>query len=339
MLGYSLAEVEPRLSAWQNLVHPDDLARVSEALQAHLAGQTPLYQTEHRMRTKTGEWKWILDIGKVQERDAQGRPVRARGIYQDITAAKLLEERLRRVEKMEAVGQLAAGMAHHYNNMLTTIIGYTSLALYRLPPNDPLTTHLKPVLATAEQAAALVRQLLAFARKQLLQPKTVSLNELILKAQSELKQNLPALVELVTYLAPDLSQVQVDPGQFEHLLLSLTTNAGEAMPRGGQLTLTTRNVSLGLVEAELYELPPGDYVLLTVKDTGRGLSDTVKAHLFEPFFTTKPVGQGTGLSLAMALGIAKQHGGHLLAESQPGQGAIFMLYLPCLAPPANSAAE
>lgn len=449
MLGYSLAEIEPRVGEWQKLVHPDDLPAVMKAMQAHLTGQAPIYQTEHRLRAKSGEWKWILDTGKIIVWDEQGQPVRAVGIHQDInerkaaeeslhryermvsaapdlmslvsrdyvylivnqaylsvtgksyeqivghtiaqvmgdvifqtnkpyldrtlagetvqferwidyplagrrfvsqtytpyvetdgtisslvvsrrdlTDLKLLEEQLRDAQKMEAVGQLAAGMAHHYNSMLTAIIGFTSLSLRKLPPGDPVAKHLNRVMSTAERAAVLVRQLLAFARKQLLQPKTVNLNELVLNLKDKLDPRLNESIELRLSLAPDLGLVNMDPNQFEHLLYSLVSNACDAMPDDGCLTLITANVSLSSVEADLYQLIAGEYVLLTVQDTGMGLTDEVKAHLFEPFFTTKDIGQGTGLGLAMSLGIAKQHGGHLFAESQPGQGATFTVYLP-----------
>lgn len=328
MLGYDLAEIEPHVGVWEKLIHPEDLTEVLKVLQAHLTGNTPLYQTEHRLRTKSGEWKWILDTGKVIVRDEEGQPIRAAGIHQDITERKLLEENLREARKMEAVGQLAAGMAHHYNSLLTAIIGFTSLSLQMLPPGDPIARNLNQVLNTAEQAATLVRQLLAFARKQLLQPKTVSLNELVLTLKDKLENSLTGAIELNLNLAPDLGWVKMDPSQFEHLLLSLTDNACDAMPEGGRLTVTTANITLTAPEADLYQVSAGEYVLLTVQDTGLGLTEAAKGHLFEPFFTTKEVGRGTGLGLAMSLGIAKQHGGHLLAESQSGQGAAFTVYLP-----------
>lgn len=164
--------------------------------------------------------------------------------------------------------------------------------------------------------AVLVRQLLVFAQKQLLQLKIIPLNDLLIQLQGQLKQMIPAPIEFVFDLAPGVGKVRVAPRQFEYLLRALVSNAVDAMPAGGQLTLITATVSLGAVAA-------GGYALLTVKDTGIGLSDEVKAHLYEPFFTTKDVGQGTGLGLAMSLGIAKQHGGHLLAESEPGQGAVL----------------
>lgn len=339
MLGYDLAEIEPHVGVWEKLMHPEDLTEVLKVLQAHLIGNTPLYQTEHRLRTKSGEWKWILDIGKVIVWDEKGQPVRAVGTHQDITERKLLEENRREVRKMEAVGQLAAGMAHHYNSMLTAIIGFTSLSLQMLPPGDPITRNLNQVLNTAERAAVLVRQLLAFARKQLLQPKTVNFNELVLTLKDKLENSLTDAIELNLNLAPDLGWVKMDPGQFEHLLLSLTDNACDAMPDGGRLTVTTANITLTSAEADLYQLSAGEYVLLTISDTGPGLTDEIKDHLFEPFFTTKEVGQGTGLDLAMSLGIAKQHGGHLLAESQPGQGAAFTVYLPRTTPPTPPAPQ
>ena len=323
IIGHTVAELTGE-TVFETLVKPH--------LDRALAGEMVQYQAWFDF---PGAGRRFNDVTYTPYRHQDGTVSGVIVSGRDITAAKLLEERLHQTRKMETVGQLAAGVAHHYNNMLTPIIGYTSLSLQTLPPDTPLARNLKLVLQTAERMAVLVRQLLAFARKQLLLPKPVTLNELVLQLQPGLQRLVPPPVQFSTQLTPEAGQVQVDPGQFEQLLRALVSNAGEAMPAGGRLTLTTAQVSLGPDEAEGYDLPPGDYVLLSIQDTGLGLTEQVRAHLFEPFFTTKQVGQGLGLGLAMALGIAKQHGGHLLAESQPGQGATFTLYLPRLtSPPA-----
>ncbi|MBI1878106.1 MAG: hybrid sensor histidine kinase/response regulator, partial [Chloroflexi bacterium] len=244
----------------------------------------------------------------------------------DLTELELLAEQLRQAQKMEAVGQLAAGVAHHFNNMLTVIMGYVSLALRELPPYHPIAENLERVQVISQRAAAIVWQILAFARKQLIRPEMVNLNELVLNAETKLKQLIPAAIELHTRLAPDLGLVKVDVYQFGHLLSHLVANARDAMPQGGWLTLATANISVP--PGQSAEVPPGSYVLLTVSDTGVGMTEEVKAHLFEPFFTTKEVGQGTGLGLATCFGIVKQHGGYITLDSQPGQGATFKIYLP-----------
>lgn len=250
-------------------------------------------------------------------------------IGRDLTELELLQERLRESQKMEAVGQLAAGLAHHFNNMLTAIIGFTSLSLSKLPASHPIADNLSYVESTAQQAAILVSQLLSFARKQLIRPQVVNLNDLILNTQSKLSEFLPASIEVRTALAPDLGQIKMDVNQFDQLLTNLVANAGEAMPLGGRLTLATANVSLAAGEAgQPFEVSAGDYILLTVGDTGVGMTEEIKKHLFEPFFTTKDVGQGTGLGLPTCFGIVKQHGGHITVDSQPGRGTTFKVYLP-----------
>ncbi|NJN98695.1 MAG: PAS domain S-box protein [Anaerolineales bacterium] len=334
-LGHSRAEI---IGKTVYELAPQDIAAkyaaMDQALFTNPGGQT----YEWHVLTSSGETRSVI-FNKATTKDTFGNITGLVGIITDITERKLLEENRREVRKMEAVGQLAAGMAHHYNSMLTAIIGYTSLSLQMLPPGDPITRNLTHVLNTAERAAVLVRQLLAFARKQLLQPKTVNFNELVLTLKDKIENSLTGAIELNLELAPDLGWVKMDPGQFEHLLLSLTDNACDAMPAGGRLTVTTANITLTSAEADLYQLNAGEYVLLTISDTGPGLTDEIKDHLFEPFFTTKEVGQGTGLDLAMSLGIAKQHGGHLLAESQSGQGAAFTVYLPRTTPPTPPAPQ
>jgi PAS domain S-box-containing protein len=247
----------------------------------------------------------------------------------DLTELELLREQLSQAQKLEAVGQLAAGVAHHFNNMLTPIIGFTSLSLLKLPPNDPIAKNLQHVETTAQQLATMISQLLSFARRQLIRPQDINLNDLIMNTEAKLRQLLPGAIEVNINLAPDLSPVKIDTYQFEQLLISLVINARDAMPAGGRLTLATANVTLSAGEiGQADDFPPGRYTRLTINDTGIGMSEAIKSHLFEPFFTTKEVGQGTGLGLSLCFGIVKQHGGHITVESQPGQGATFNIFLP-----------
>jgi signal transduction histidine kinase len=239
-----------------------------------------------------------------------------------------LEEQ-QQAQKLEAVAQLAGGMAHHFNNMLTAILGYVELSFDDLPADHPVADNLQIVKETAQRAATLNHQLLAFTRQTLIWPQLANLNDLILRLQPRLESLVGETVHLNLCLAPELNEVKIDPGQFEQLLFNLVTNSREAMPEGGQLTLETTNLSISPMTAARYpHLPAGDYVKLSVIDTGRGMTEELKRRIFEPFFTTKEVGQGTGLGLPTCWGIVQQHGGHITVDSQPDQGTTFNLYLP-----------
>jgi signal transduction histidine kinase/ActR/RegA family two-component response regulator len=239
-----------------------------------------------------------------------------------------LQEQLVQAQKMESIGRLAGGIAHDFNNLLTVIVGSTDLARAQLPEEDQLQPLLENVRQATTQASNLTNQLLAFARRQIIEPRIVDLNHLVADAEKMLRTLIGDDVELVAIPQPELWSVRADPHQMMQVLVNLAVNARDAMPRGGTLTLQTRNAVLS--EGELRdqaELTPGEYVELEVRDTGVGLSEEAKAHLFEPFFTTKERGKGTGLGLAMCYGIVKQSGGHLTVSSRPGEGASFRIYL------------
>ncbi len=245
----------------------------------------------------------------------------------DATEKKRAEEALRNCE--EAIGRLAGGVAHDFNNILTVIQTSTFFAKNSVAPDHPLQTNLREIEMAGKRAGDLTRQLLAFARRQVIAPRNVDLNELILELEKTLRRLIGEDVELMTVTAPDLGLVRVDPGQMEQVLINLSVNARDAMPQGGRLIIETSRVSLSAEEARRYSLPTfGDYVLLTVRDNGCGMSAEVKARVFEPFFTTKELGKGTGLGLATCYGIVAQSGGQITAESEPGLGATFQIYLP-----------
>ncbi len=262
-------------------------------------------------------------------RDAQDEVTGLIGIARDITDLKRLEGQFRQAQRMEAIGRLAGGVAHDFNNLLTVINGYSELALLQLPEQDPTSQLLGEIMKAGERASNLTRQLLAFSRKQVLEPQVVSLNTLIGDVYKMLRQLIGEDIEVSFLPEPSLRSTKVDPGQFEQALMNLAVNARDAMPGGGRLTIETRNVALGRHEgAEHPELRPGRYVLVTVRDSGQGMDANTLTWIFEPFFTTKAPGKGTGLGLAMVYGFVKQSGGHVEVSSEPGQGTTFRIYLP-----------
>jgi signal transduction histidine kinase len=242
---------------------------------------------------------------------------------------KKLEQELRQAQKMEAIGRLAGGVAHDFNNLLTVISGYARLALGRAATNDPLMGDLEEVIRASEGAASLTRQLLTFSRRQVVAPMVLNLNQRVTEMTKMLKRIIGEDVELVTRLEPALGNVKADPGQVEQVIMNLAVNSRDAMPGGGKLTIATGNAVLDPAEsADHPDAPPGPHVLLTVTDTGTGMSADTKAHLFEPFFTTKEQGKGTGLGLSTVYGIVRQSGGSIEVVSEPGRGATFRIRFP-----------
>jgi PAS domain S-box-containing protein len=244
-------------------------------------------------------------------------------------ALRLSEAQLRQAQKMEAVGRLAGGVAHDFNNVLTAIFGYADLVLDGLGTSDPRRLDVEEIKRAANRAAGLTRQLLAFSRKQVMQPRRVNLNEIIENLETLLLKLIGQEIVLHIEPAPSLWEVKADPGQIEQVLMNLASNARDAMPEGGHLTIATANDDLEPDDAAaLVGIEPGRFVRLTVSDTGQGIPEQVRAHIFEPFFTTKEQGKGTGLGLATVYGIVKQSGGWVYLDETPGTGASFRVYLP-----------
>ena len=251
-----------------------------------------------------------------------------------------LEEQLRQAQKMDALGRLAGGVAHDFNNLLTVIKGNSDLALERLNPTDMVRANCEQIRRVADRAALLTRQLLAFSRRQMLQPKILDLNELIVEMGRLLQRLLREDIEYKTQLGEPLGRVKADPGQMEQVLLNLIVNAADAMPKGGTLTIETENAHVDETYAQLRApLATGDYVMLAVSDTGYGMEGSTKARIFEPFFTTKEPGKGTGLGLATVYGVVKQSSGYIFVDSEPGAGARFEIYLPQVPEQAQAARE
>ena len=308
-------------------VHAEDRDAVRGAAEAAVAGGKP-HDIVHRIVTPDGSERWVHERADVL-RDAQGRPVRMIGTVQDITDRRQLEEQVRHAQKLDALGTLAGGIAHDLNNALTAIAGYTELALNVIASDHPARADVTEVRRAAARAASVTRQLLAFSRKELLEPRVFDLNKTVEDLARLLERLLGDNVHLQTDLEPGLPLINADPGQIEQAIINLCVNARDAMPEGGDLALAT---SLDRVDAASARarapMPPGTYVVLTVSDTGHGMSAETQAHIFEPFFTTKESGKGTGLGLAMVYGTVQQSGAFIFVDSEPDHGTTFQLFFP-----------
>ena len=242
---------------------------------------------------------------------------------------KLLENQLLQSNRLESIGELAGGVAHEFNNLLTSIMGYTQLGITGLAPGNPVCSDLEAVLRSAERASKLASHLLAFSHQQVSEPRVFDLNQLILNTGKLLRSVIDKAVELVMLLSPDLHLVSADPHQIDQVLMNLAVNARDAMPTGGKLVIETTNVNVDKAQAERWNCPPGKYVSLSINDNGTGMSEEVKRKVFDPFFTTKGTGKGTGLGLSICYGIIKQNGGHIEVDSENVNGTTFKIFLPC----------
>jgi PAS domain S-box-containing protein len=325
ILGFTPEEWLALSTNWDQLIHPDDLPVVIAAEEQSQNGYP--FQAEFRVRRKDGREVWLSDTAVIVQ-GSDSHPV-MEGIMVDITERKALETQLQQSRKMEAVGRLAGGIAHDFNNLLTIISGYTELALSRQHLPTEAHADIERIENAAGRAAALVRQLLAFSRKQVLQPKILDMNKIVLNLDSLLRRLMDERIEMVTRVKDDLGKVKADPAQVEQVLMNLVVNARDAMPDGGRLVVETCNTDLDANYAvDHVSVKPGKYVMLAVSDTGVGMDRQTVAHIFEPFFTTKESGRGTGLGLSTVYGIVKQSGGYIWVYSEPGKGSTFKVYLP-----------
>ncbi|MEC9454976.1 MAG: PAS domain S-box protein [Pseudomonadota bacterium] len=331
MLGYGLGELDNR--PWSDVTHSDDVAE-NQALSAKLIrGEITSYRMEKRFVRKDGETVWALLTVSLVGDDVAHAKFRV-AMVEDITEHKNVEDQLRQAQKMEAVGQLTGGVAHDFNNLLAVIMGNLELIESRVSADAGVSDMIERGVRAAERGAALTDRLLAFSRKQTLLPTTIDLNRLVAGTGDTLRRTLGERVEVKTAGAKDLWLCRADQSQLENALLNMSINARDAMPDGGTLTIETANIALDdEMAAARLDVEPGRYVMLSVSDTGSGISDDALKHVFEPFFTTKDVGKGSGLGLSMVYGFAKQSGGAVTVHSEPNEGTAVKLYLTALTGP------
>ncbi len=313
------------LDDWFRLAHPADAARVEDAWRATVGGAP--FELEQRLIVGDVV-KWVY-VRATADLDTEGRPVSVTGMIQDVTARRQLEAQFQQAQKLEAIGKLAGGVAHDFNNLLTVIKCSVELLLEETSLHDPLRTEIIEIRDASERAAELTRQLLAFSRQQILEPRVVDINATIARSDRMLRRLIGEDIEIVTDLDPAVSLVMADPGRLEQVIVNLVVNARDALHAGGRVTIRTRNVRVESgVSVDTGDLRPGTYAELSVADTGSGFADDVKAKIFEPFFTTKGIGKGTGLGLSTVYGIVRQTGGNVSVESRVGHGTTFRILLP-----------
>jgi two-component system cell cycle sensor histidine kinase/response regulator CckA len=326
LLGYTFEELTA--TDFITISHPDDVAQDLEGKTHLIAGAIDRYAREKRYRRKDGTFVWT-NLTVSLHRDVGRGPNYFVSIIEDITEQKRAQEELRQIHKMEALGRLAGGIAHDFNNLLTAIVGYAELALGQLKGDTSFRSDLEEIQSAGKSAAALTRQLLAFSRKQMLQPQILDLNAIVSRMKTLLGRLIGEHIQIMWRLTTPLDRISADPGQIEQVVLNLALNARDAMPRGGTLSIETANVELD--HSYVVDHPgahAGPHVLLAISDTGVGMDSVVQKHLFEPFYSTKELGQGTGLGLATVYGIVKQSGGSIFVYSERDRGTTFKIFLP-----------
>jgi PAS domain S-box-containing protein len=325
--GYSKEDFDTRRITWLDLIFPEDREEAKSLFQdARKTNQ--FYVSKYRIRKKDGEVRWLEARDHIIL-DASGKTAYISGVFFDITERKKLEDQLIKAQRMEAVGILAGGLAHDFNNLLTAILGYSDLMIMGLHQEDPFYAYLGEITKAVNRGSSLVNQLLAFSRKQVLQPRVINLNDAVIDMEKMLRRLIGEDIELITFIEQELGLVKADPSQIEQIIMNLAVNARDAMPQGGKLTLETANIELDDTYCQNHVgVNPGPYVMLAVSDNGIGMDAKTLSRIFEPFFSTKETGKGTGLGLATIYGIVTQSGGHIWVYSEPGKGTTFKVYLP-----------
>jgi len=325
MFGYSAEEWLSNSKDWIRYIPIDDHPIVHAAEENSARGEP--FQAEYRITRKDGNVIWVSDTAVVV-RGSDSHPI-MEGLIVDITDRKMLENQLLQARKMEAVGRLAGGVAHDFNNLLTIIKGYVEMAMQRCLDRPELHSDIRRIEDAADRAVTLVRQLLAFSRKQVLRPKILDLNAIVMNLDQLLRRLMGENIAMKTFVSKDVGAIKADPGQVEQVIMNLVVNARDALPDGGRILIETSNVELDSAYTRDHTVVrPGPYVLLAVTDTGIGMTADTAAHIFEPFYTTKESGRGTGLGLSTVYGIVKQSGGYIWVYSELGKGTTFKVYLP-----------
>ncbi len=317
---------------WVEAIHQDDLLTAEEVLDRALRDRQA-FSTHYRVIWPDGSIHWLAVIGRGSYSPGAGRALRMRGILLDITERKRTEERLQEVLRLEAIGRLAGGIAHDLNNMLVAILGFSDLLAQSMGVNDPRLEDVRQISQAAARSADLTRQLLAFARRELIRPRRLDLNGVVRYAGGILRPVLGENIGLVLQLSSTVGTIHADPGRVEQILMNLVLNARDAMPQGGRVTVETGAVTLEapqspVLQPESDAPPAGRYAMLSVSDTGHGMDAGTLQHIWEPFFTTKPAGQGTGLGLPVVYGSVKQSGGFVAVDSEVGRGTVVKVYWP-----------
>jgi two-component system, cell cycle sensor histidine kinase and response regulator CckA len=333
-LGFQHGDIPRTMEAWDRLIHPEDRQAVAAGIERHLRNRDS-FQGEYRIRCKDGSYRVWTDRGTAMW-DSEGAAYKWIGTASDVTEARraeealrIKEEQLRQSQKLEAVGRLAGGIAHDFNNLLAAIMGYCELMLYRLEPEHPCRKEVGEILNGSDRAAGLIRQLLAFSRQEIPQPKVIHPNFIIHSMERMLDHLLEENVELEIRLDRDAGRVRMDPVQLEQVVMNLVLNARDAMPEGGNLILSTGNVELsGEIPGAYGKVHAGPHVRISIADSGRGIDRENLPHIFDPFFTTKDKGKGSGLGLSTVYGIITQNQGCVLVETEVDKGSVFSFYLP-----------
>ncbi|HEY8926439.1 MAG TPA: response regulator [Polyangia bacterium] len=343
IMGLETAELPRALEAastwWFERVHLEDRAALRAGAAAFLAGRVDRFTGELRLAHADGRHVHVAVFARATQHRPDGSVSQAVGVVHDLSARRQLEEQLRQAQKMEAVGQLAGGVAHDFNNLLTAIISFATFALEQQPTASSAASDIEEILKAANLAQSLTKQLLAFSRRTTVNPRVLNVNDVVTSTERMLRRLLGADIELTTALAADLAAVKIDPDALEQVLLNMAVNARDAMARGGQLTIATRNARLEAADtlASGGDSPPGAYVVVSVADQGTGIDPSTLDRIFEPFFTTKEAGRGTGLGLSTCYGIVKQAGGFITVESRLGAGTTFHVHLPQVDSPSDTA--
>ena len=324
---------------WQKRIHPDDRARVTASIRDAIKSDTDHWSGEYRFRRADGTYLNVLERAMIR-RDKTGGAKRFVGVLMDITARRHLQDQLVRSQKMEAFGQLAGGIAHDFNNLLTAILGYSDLAIGEIDGRSTIGKYLSEIRTAASRASSLTQQLLGFSRSQPAQPRVVEVNALVSDLERSILRLLGENIAITCELLPEdrLAHIRIDQSQFTQIMLNIALNARDAMPEGGRLILRTDIVTISATarHPKIPDLAPADYVVFSLIDNGRGMSEEVKARIFEPFFTTKDDRNGSGLGLATCYGLIRQNGGQIMLESELGQGTAAHIYLPRVSNPAPS---